>query len=92
MVDDNVYIFNDLEARVERLPNKVNRFCSDDISNKAPLKVVLSASNMDLTDLRDSYTPTCQSFRSSHASIRKGLSTDSLLDRIPPVSLISFFV
>lgn len=29
VVDDNVYIFNDLEARVERLPNKVdiNRFC-----------------------------------------------------------------
>ena len=25
MVDDNVYIFNDLEARVERLPNKVNK-------------------------------------------------------------------
>ena len=23
VVDDNVYIFNDLEARVERLPNKV---------------------------------------------------------------------
>ena len=25
VVDDNVYIFNDLEARVERLPNKVNK-------------------------------------------------------------------
>ena len=23
IVDDNVYIFNDLEGRVERLPNKV---------------------------------------------------------------------
>ena len=54
------------------------------------MKVVLSASNMDLSDLRDSYTPTCQSFRSSTTTIRKGLSTDSLLDRIPPVYYISF--
>ena len=47
---------------------------------------------MDLSDLRDSYTPTCQSFRSSHTNIRKGLSTDSLLDRIPPVHKFDILV
>ena len=30
VVDDNVYIFNDLEARVERLPNKVRYLIKTD--------------------------------------------------------------
>lgn len=67
VVDDNVYIFNDLEGRVERLPHKV----------------VLSQSTMDLSSMRDTYSSTSQSFRGSNQNIRKGLSNESLLDRIP---------
>ena len=54
------------------------------------LKVALSTSTMDLSNLRDSYTPTSQSFRHSSqsiTSIRKGVSAESLLDGIPTVDM-----
>ena len=47
MVDDNVYIFNELEARVEKLPHKAN----------------LSSSNMDLTTVTDAYNDIEYNFR-----------------------------
>ena len=47
VVDDNVYIFNELEGRVEKLPHKVN----------------LSSSNMDLTTITDAYNDVEYNFR-----------------------------
>ena len=47
VVDDNVYIFNEMEGRVEKLPHKVN----------------LSSSNMDLTTITDAYNDVEYNFR-----------------------------
>merc|ERR1712198_327324 len=87
VVDDNVYIFNDLEGRVERLPHKVFLVIglpqNDKKFTQSLKKVVLSQSTMDLSSMRDTYSSTSQSFRGSSQNIRKGLSNESLLDRIP---------
>ena len=47
IVDDNVYIFNDLEGRVEKLPHKTN----------------LSCSNLDLSNVTDAYNDMEYNFR-----------------------------
>jgi len=69
VVDDNVYIFNDLEGRVEKLPHKAN----------------LSSSSMDLTTITDAYNDVEYNFRKqgSTNSIKKGVSVESQLDKIP---------
>ena len=58
VVDDNIYIFNDLDGRVEKLPHKAN---------------LTSASNMDLVQT-DTYNDVEYNFRTSLPShnIKKG--------------------
>ena len=70
VVDDNVYIFNELEGRVERLPSKL----------------ALSSSSLDISSMTDTYNHTGHNFRQANtlgqsASIRRGLSVDCLLER-----------
>jgi len=70
VVDDNVYIFNELDGRVERLPNKL----------------ALSSSSLDISSMTDTYNDTGHNFRQANtsgqsASIRRGLSVDCLLER-----------
>ena len=69
VVDDNVYIFNELEGRVERLPNKL----------------ALSSSSLDISSMTDTYNDSGHSFRQpsslGQSSIRRGLSVDCLLER-----------
>ena len=50
-------------------------------------KVVLSTSNLDLSNMRESYSCSSQSFRGSNISIKKGVSAESLLDAIPDADL-----
>ena len=47
VVDDNIYIYNHLEGRVEKLPQKA----------------YLSTSNLDLTNITDAYNDTEHNFR-----------------------------
>ena len=56
----------------------------------------LSQSTLDLSSMSDSYTNTSQSFRGSQtnlnttsSSMRKHMSTESLLDRIPAASHVT---
>ena len=73
VVDDNVYIFNDLEGRVERLPHKM----------------ALSSSSLDISSMTDTYNDTGHNFRppaqggqgAQGAGFRRGASVDCLLDR-----------
>ena len=73
VVDDNVYIFNDLEGRVERLPHKM----------------ALSSSSLDISNMTDTYNDTGHNFRpgtqgaqgTQGAGVRRGASVDCLLDR-----------
>merc|ERR1712154_572236 len=77
VVDDNVYIFNELEGRVERLPHKT----------------ATSSSSLDISNMTDTYNDTGHSFRQGQqqsVNIRRGMSVECLLDRIPPAaSLVS---
>ena len=73
VVDDNVYIFNDLEGRVERLPHKM----------------ALSSSSLDISSMTDTYNDSGHNFRpgtqatqaTQGAVFRRGASVDCLLDR-----------
>lgn len=73
VVDDNVYIFNDLEGRVERLPHKM----------------ALSSSSLDISSMTDTYNDSGHNFRpgtqatqaTQGAGFRRGASVDCLLDR-----------
>ena len=70
VVDDNVYIFNELEGRVERLPHKT----------------ATSTSSLEISNMTDTYNDTGHSFRQGQSqqqsvNIRRGMSVECLLDR-----------
>merc|ERR1712244_7385 len=68
-----------LEGRVERLPHKT----------------ATSSSSLDISNMTDTYNDTGHSFRQGQSqqqsvNIRRGMSVECLLDRIPPAaSLVS---
>jgi hypothetical protein len=85
IIDDHVYIYNDQDRRVERLPYSVSTFSGldDEVGDSVSLTRRLRQRNI----LPYSSSTGTGSGNSFNANSKRAQSVESMLDRIPAVNL-----